>query len=246
MATPQTTVHRTTETHGTTEMHRTTELRLARARWRTDESVPLLEDVIAFARVAYAGLTDAAGHPAIEHPLRVMEAVTGDDARIVAVLHDTLLHEAILHDGSCSPTLARDLRALVPDRLLLSIAAFSHGGNGLDGISAELIAGDPIAREVELACLADLTDPERLAELDPFSRRRLEASCSASARNLGTTLPAVQADRWIAQRTATRAVHTARELAGEAPGATSRNASESTAPQSTTRASRVWSFTRRR
>ena len=162
-------------------VHRTTELRLARARWRADETLPLLQDVIAFARVAYAGLTDAAGHPAIEHPLRIMAAVGSDDARIVAVLHDTLLHEAILHDGSCSPTLARDLRALVSDRLMMAIAAFSHSGDGIDGISAELIKGDPIALEVELACLADLTDPGRLAELDPFSRRRLEASCSASA-----------------------------------------------------------------
>jgi hypothetical protein len=171
-----------------TTPQRTTELRLARARWRTDETVPLLEDVIAFARVAYTGLTDAAGHAAIEHPLRIMDAVSSDDARIVAVLHDTLLHEAILHDGSGSPTLARDLRSLVSDRLTMAIAAFSHSGGGIDGISAELIAGDPLALEVELACLADLTDPARLAELDPFSRRRLEASCAASARALGSTL----------------------------------------------------------
>lgn len=231
MAAPHTTVH------GTTEL-RTTELRLARARWRADESVPLLEDVIAFARVAYAGLTDAAGHPAIEHPLRVMEAVSTDDARIVAVLHDTLLHEAILHDESCSPTLARDLRALVPDRLLMAVAAFSHSIDGIDGLSAELIKGDPIAREVELACLADLTDPERLAELDPFSRRRLEASCSASARALGTTLPAVQADQWIARREAAR---TAGELRNAA-----REQTLDQMRESRPRGSRVWSFTRHR
>ncbi|WP_146072709.1 hypothetical protein [Cryobacterium sp. Y62] len=34
----------------------------------------LLDDVIAFARVAsYAGLTGAAGHSTIEHPLRIMQ-----------------------------------------------------------------------------------------------------------------------------------------------------------------------------
>lgn len=235
MATPHTTPQRTTE------------LRLARARWRVDESVPLLQSVIAFARVAYAGLTDAAGHPAIEHPLRVMNMVSSDDARIVAVLHDTLLHEAILHDASCSPTLARDLRALVSDRLLMAVAAFSHSDDGLDGISAELIAGDPIAREVELACLADLTDPARLAELDLFSRRRVEAICSASARALGTTLPAVQADQWIAQRNATRALR-----AGGDTGDTEKRDSETgdgdyalvSPPRN--RGSHGWSFTRNR
>jgi hypothetical protein len=223
MATPHTTPQRTTE------------LRLARARWRADEAVPLLQDVIAFARVAYTGLTDAAGHPAIEHPLRIMDTVSSDDARIVAVLHDTLLHEAIVHNGSCSPTLARDLRALVSDRLMMAIAAFSHSGDGIDGISAELIAGDPLALEVELACLADLTDPARMAELDPFSRRRLEASCSASARALGTTLPEVQADQWIAKRNAVRAQRAADDTDGDRGMAPPR-----------TGASRVWSFTRSR
>jgi hypothetical protein len=223
MATPHTTPQRTTE------------LRLARARWRADEAVPLLQDVIAFARVAYTGLTDAAGHPAIEHPLRIMDTVSSDDARIVAVLHDTLLHEAIVHNGSCSPTLARDLRALVSDRLMMAIAAFSHSCEGIDGISAELIAGDPLALEVELACLADLTDPARMAELDPFSRRRLEASCSASARALGTTLPEVQADQWIAKRNAVRAQRAADDTDGDRGMAPAR-----------TGASRVWSFTRSR
>ncbi len=91
----------------------------------------------------------------------------------------------------------------------MAVAAFSHSDDGIDGISAELIAGDPIAREVELARLAD---PEGLAELNPFSRRRLEASCSASARALGTMLPAVQADQWIAKRNASRALRTAGDV----------------------------------
>lgn len=225
MATPHTTPQRTTE------------LRLARARWRADESVPLLDDVIAFAHVAYAGLTDAAGHPAIEHPLRVMDMVNSDDARIVAVLHDTLLHEAILHDASSSPTLARDLRALVSDRLLMAVAAFSHSSEGLDGISAELIAGDPIAREVEFACLSDLTDPHRLAALDAFSRRRIEASCAASARALGTTLPAVQADQWVARRSVTRALR----AAGDDPLP---HPEVGMVPRS--RGSRAWAFARSR
>ena len=167
----------------------TIESRLARARWRADPTRTLLDDVIGLARVAYAGLTDAAGHPAIEHPLRVMARLSTPEARIVAVLHDTGLHPAILHDDSACPTLARDLRAFVPQRLLRAVAAFGNAQDGLDGVSAQIMAADPIARDVELACLADLNDPVRLAELDPFTRRRLQESCAAADRALGRDRP---------------------------------------------------------
>ncbi len=167
----------------------TIEIRLAQARWRADPTRTLLDDVIGLARVAYAGLTDAAGHPAIEHPLRVMARLSTPEARIVAVLHDTGLHPAILHDDSACPTLARDLRAFVPQRLLRAVAAFGYVHDGLDGVSAQIMAADPIARDVELACLADLNDPGRLAELDPFTRRRLQESCAAADRALGRDCP---------------------------------------------------------
>ena len=167
----------------------TIEIRLAQARWRADPTRTLLDDVIGLARVAYAGLTDAAGHPAIDHPLRVMARLSTPEARIVAVLHDTGLHPAILHDDSACPTLARDLRAFVPPRLLRAVAAFGYVHDGLDGVSAQIMAADPIARDVELACLADLNDPGRLAELDHFTRRRLQESFAAADRALGRDCP---------------------------------------------------------
>lgn len=49
-----------------------------------------LEKAIAIAASAHAGVIDKAGAPYILHPLRVMMAVTSDDERIVAVLHDVV------------------------------------------------------------------------------------------------------------------------------------------------------------
>ena len=51
-----------------------------------------LHDAIAFATRAHAGATDKAGHPYIEHPLRVMKNVSmqGEQAMMAAVLHDVL------------------------------------------------------------------------------------------------------------------------------------------------------------
>ena len=49
-----------------------------------------LERAIQLAARAHAGQKDKDGQPYILHPLRVMFGVEGGEARIVAVLHDTL------------------------------------------------------------------------------------------------------------------------------------------------------------
>jgi (p)ppGpp synthase/HD superfamily hydrolase len=49
-----------------------------------------LNRAIVIAAEAHAGQRDKVGQPYILHPLRVMGAMTHEDARIVAVLHDVL------------------------------------------------------------------------------------------------------------------------------------------------------------
>jgi (p)ppGpp synthase/HD superfamily hydrolase len=49
-----------------------------------------LERAIQIAVEAHAGQIDKANEPYILHPLRVMFGVSGDEARIVAVLHDVV------------------------------------------------------------------------------------------------------------------------------------------------------------
>ena len=47
-----------------------------------------LERAVAIAAEAHAGQVDKAGAPYLLHPLRVMLALTSNEERIVAVLHD--------------------------------------------------------------------------------------------------------------------------------------------------------------
>ncbi|MEO6200820.1 MAG: hypothetical protein ABIX44_06620 [Cryobacterium sp.] len=144
----------------------------------------LQADAIAFARVAYAGHSGEFGEPSIEHPLRVMAALGSEDTRIVALLHDTLAH---------SVATFADVRVFLPNRLVMAVAAFAPPLEESEGIASHFILADPIALAVKLACIADLTDPRRLARLDPFTRRRREVAGAAAALALGTTLPNVLA-----------------------------------------------------
>ena len=146
----------------------------------------LLSDAIQLARIAHAGRTDEFGESSIEHPLRVMAALTSEEARIVAVLHDALAH---------SMATWVDLRAFLPNRLLMAVSAFSPPIEESEDIASGFILADPIALAVKLACIADRADPERLALLDPFTRRRLEVAGESAAQALGTTLPKVPATR---------------------------------------------------
>lgn len=50
----------------------------------------LLERAIEIAVQHHAGQVDKAGRPYIEHPKRVMNAMSNDAERIVAILHDTI------------------------------------------------------------------------------------------------------------------------------------------------------------
>ncbi|TFC51619.1 MULTISPECIES: hypothetical protein [Cryobacterium] len=144
----------------------------------------LLDDAIHFARVAYSSHRDDFGRLAIEHPLRVMDALASDDNRLVAVLHDTLVN---------SVATLSDLRAFLPNRLLMAVSALGNIDEDTDGISLQQILADPIALTVKLACIADLSDPARLADLDPFTRRSRESHAVSAALALGTTLPAERA-----------------------------------------------------
>src|SRR5436190_1620061 len=49
-----------------------------------------LETAIRIAVAAHAGQTEKSGATYITHPLRVMAAVSGEEAQIVAVLHDVV------------------------------------------------------------------------------------------------------------------------------------------------------------
>jgi (p)ppGpp synthase/HD superfamily hydrolase len=120
-----------------------------------------LEKALELAARAHAGQTDKQGLPYILHPLRVLMGVESDEARIIAVLHDTLedtgLTEADLRREGFSEAVVAGVLA-VTHRRDESYADYVVRCSRLEA-----------ARQVKLADLADnvrlervLVRPERL------------------------------------------------------------------------------------
>lgn len=133
-------------------------------------SPPLtLARAIAIAEVAHAGQVDKAGLPYIGHIHRVighLPAEATDEHRIVAALHDVV--------EDCPMTL-EDLAAEgLPARLVASVDAMTRRDGEPSSPYYSRVAADPVALVVKRADLADNTDPDRLAALDPATRERLE------------------------------------------------------------------------
>jgi len=110
-----------------------------------------LETAIRIAVKAHAGQKDKEGVAYITHPLRLMAAVDGEDAKIVAVLHDVIEDTTVTLD---------DLRREgFRDNVLAAVACVTHRR---DEPYADYVVGcksQPLARQVKLA---DLVDNSRL------------------------------------------------------------------------------------
>jgi (p)ppGpp synthase/HD superfamily hydrolase len=138
-----------------------------------------LEKAIAIAATAHAGAVDKAGAPYILHPLRVMLAMSSDDERIVAVLHDVVedtdwTFESLAAEGF-SPTVIQGLRAVTKrpedeDKPDDSVEAKRE--RYLRFVARA--AADPIGRKVKLADLLDNSDLTRISQPTDKDRLRLE------------------------------------------------------------------------
>jgi (p)ppGpp synthase/HD superfamily hydrolase len=110
-----------------------------------------IEKALQIAARAHEGQLDKHGQPYILHPLRVMAAVEGDEARIVAILHD------VIEDTSVTAEVLRreDFRPVV-------LEALDCLTQRKDEPYADYVIrckGHEIARRVKLA---DLEDNSRL------------------------------------------------------------------------------------
>lgn len=113
-----------------------------------------IEKALQIAAQAHEGQRDKQGMPYILHPLRVMTGVTGEEAQIVAILHDviegtTITIEDLRHAGFSR----RILNAMqcITHRKDMPYAAYVIG-----------CKGNEIARQVKLSDLADNTRLERI------------------------------------------------------------------------------------
>jgi (p)ppGpp synthase/HD superfamily hydrolase len=118
---------------------------------------PAIEDAILLAARAHRGQVDKAGEPYILHPLRVMLRLKV----LHDVIEDTGITEESLRDQGYSEEVLGALDALTR----------RQGESYADFI--ERVAGNPLARRVKLADLADNLDASRLLEITPKDRERL-------------------------------------------------------------------------
>ena len=141
-----------------------------------------IERALVIARDAHAGQVDKAGRPYIEHVLRVVDAVDGEDAKIVAALHDVLEDgegwtKQRLLDERFEPSIIRDVAILTrPQKWLYQ--------GYVDSIAN---LGSLRARAVKIADLLDNLDPARLALLPEVDQARLSHKYATALAALGAT-----------------------------------------------------------
>ena len=117
------------------------------------EIMASIEKALQIAAGAHEGQKDKDGQPYILHPLRVMNAVEDEPAKVVAVLHD------VIEDTSVT---AEDLRREGFDEAVLAaVECLTHRKGEPYADYVVRCKGDEIARRVKLADLEDNARPSR-------------------------------------------------------------------------------------
>jgi (p)ppGpp synthase/HD superfamily hydrolase len=115
----------------------------------------LLEHAIAIATRAHKGQLDKAGAPYILHPLRLMLAMSTEEERLAAVLHD------VVEDGGI--TVGQLRAAGMPDSVVKAVDLLTkRKGQEYDAFIRRL-APNSLARTVKLADLRDNSNLSRIA-----------------------------------------------------------------------------------
>lgn len=125
--------------------------------------IPTILETYALVDRLFAGKTDEAGRPYVDHCVRVMALLPADatdDERHAALLH------YVFEDTDATLT--------YPTKIIQLVTALTrrHDEYYEDYISR--VAKNPSARRIKIADLTDNTDPARVRILPPETRRRLE------------------------------------------------------------------------
>jgi (p)ppGpp synthase/HD superfamily hydrolase len=135
-----------------------------------------LERAIEIAVEAHKGVLDKGGSPYVLHPLRMMFAVTTDEEKIVAVLHD------VVEDGEDWDFDRLEKEGFSTEILnaLRSVTKITENEDYDDFIERAL--RNPIGRQVKIADLKDNLDVTRIGELIERDMKRLNKYKKALAR----------------------------------------------------------------
>ena len=124
-----------------------------------------IEMADALAAFAHRGQVDKAGQPYIQHPRTVASRVTGEDEKIVALLHDVLEDTDVAEDT---------IRNLFGDKIADAVAALTHREDEDYFSYVARVAKNPLARIVKLADLEHNMDLSRLPKVTEKDLRRVE------------------------------------------------------------------------
>ena len=140
-------------------------------------TIPTVADAVALAAKKHRDAVDKGGAPYILHPLRVMLAMSTDEARRVAVLHD------VLEDTDTTPD---DLRRLgYPEREMTALIALTKRPGEDYATFIERVRLDPLAAPVKRADLLDNMDVRRLAAFGDADAERMARYLAAWKRLSG-------------------------------------------------------------
>jgi (p)ppGpp synthase/HD superfamily hydrolase len=138
---------------------------------------PTVADAVALAAEKHRNATDKGGAPYILHPLRVMLAMTTDEARRVAVLHDVLEDSGVTAD---------ELRRRgYPEREVTALVALTKQPGEDYAAFIEHVREDALATTVKRADLLDNMDVRRLASFGAADAERMARYLAAWKRLSG-------------------------------------------------------------
>lgn len=119
-----------------------------------EELTLLLQKARAIAEEAHRGQVDKGGSPYVQHPVRVAEACCTPEAKVAALLHDTI------EDGGVTAGYLREQG--FPDSIVEAVVALTRQEGEDYEDYVRRVAANPIGREVKLADLSDNMDISRI------------------------------------------------------------------------------------
>lgn len=143
-----------------------------------------LEKAIHIAVDAHKGAVDKGGRPYILHPLSVMQRLTTDTERIVAVLHD------VVEDTDW--TLDRLRQEGFDEEVITALDGVTRRSGETYEDFIKRAASNPISRRVKIADLEDNLDPTR--RLDDPKSYDLIARYKKALRTLGREVELIGSD----------------------------------------------------
>jgi (p)ppGpp synthase/HD superfamily hydrolase len=138
---------------------------------------PELAAAKAIATIAHRFQTDKIGVPYIEHPRRVAARLDKPKHIAAAWLHDVI--------EDCGITAENLAAAGISNEVIGAVVLLTRREDNKGYGYYEAIRENPIALAVKLADIADNTDPERTARLEPEVRQRLAAKYENAKKLLG-------------------------------------------------------------